>query len=182
MISDNSQITNYGYWELIDKCFVSPDKTKLLVYHKSDKSKVFFLTLYDIKTKEIISEIKPGWYCSNILWTEDYIIYEWRTSGGGTRLDYYTYLLEFINEINSYHFFFDIESNIVIGLPIYSAEDGIIDIYQFDNGKLIKSISFVNELCGNYVCNEIKKIEPYKYKVILKMIETDLIVDKEIAL
>lgn len=103
-IFDNhgNQVSHFANWELIENFFVSPDESKMLVYHRPDKAKAFLITLYDLSTKRVIAEVEPGWHCSDVRWTSDYLIYIWATSGGGTRFDYMDYnTLELVRELNA---------------------------------------------------------------------------------
>ena len=111
------QVTDFEGWELIEGVFISPDQDHVAVYHRSNGDSAFKFSLFDLATTELIAEIYPGWRCDDVHWTESHIIYRWATSGGGIRLQYYDYDLGFIREINSFDFYIDRASDIVIALP-----------------------------------------------------------------
>ena len=144
----NNQITNFANWELIQDFYVSPDETKMLVYHRPDKAKAFLITLYNLQTKKIIAEVEPGWGCYGIQWTKDYLIYIWRTSGGGVRYEYRDYeTLAIEKVVQSYLFFQDLEENLLIDIKYFTAglRDGII-AYNYSDGTKLKSIKIIDDL------------------------------------
>lgn len=176
------RVTNFGKWELIESLFVSPDEKKLLVYHKPDKGKSFVISLYDLEKNKLIAEAKPGWACHGVRWTDNYIIYEWGTSGGGHRLEYRDYNLKVIRVINSYRWFFDVDSDVVIALPHYSAEDGEINSYKYSDGTQIKTTNFTEKLGESYICSEVKKIGKKQYILTVEKLISGTMVEVELNL
>jgi hypothetical protein len=176
------RVTNFGKWELIRELFVSPDEKKLLVYHKPDKGKSLLISLYDLETNKLIAETKPGWSCYGVRWTDNYIIYEWATSGGGHRLEYRDYNLNLIREISSYFWFFDVDSDVVIDLPNYSAEDGEINTYKYSDGTKIQTINFKNKLGELYICSECKKIGKKQYVLTVEKLSSGTTSELELNL
>jgi hypothetical protein len=175
-------VTNFRKWELIRSLFVSPDEKKLLVYHKPDKGKSFVISLYDLEKNKLIAEAKPGWSCYGVRWSENYIIYEWATSGGGHRLEYRDYNLKVIRVINSYRWFFDVDSDFVIALPHYSAESGEINIYRYSDGAQIKTTNFTEKLGESYICTDCKKIGDKKYMLTVEKLISGTTVEVELDL
>ncbi|MDD5928501.1 MAG: hypothetical protein PUC37_01735 [Spirochaetales bacterium] len=143
----NNQITNFANWELIQDFYVSPDETKMLVYHRPDKAKAFLITLYNLQTKKIIAEVEPGWRCYGIRWTKDYLIYIWGTSGGGERYEYRDYeTLAIEKVVQSYLFFEDLEENLLIDTKYYRPSANGITFYNYSDGTKLKSIKIIDDL------------------------------------
>jgi len=142
----NRQITNFKNWELISDFFVSPDGKKMLVYHRPDKSRAFLITLFDLPHRKIIAECEPGWACSGVRWTEDYLIYVWATTGGGTNFEYRNYNnLAVEKTINAFLPFEDQEDNILIGASYFYGEPKVV-FYNYSSGAEIKAFDCVEEL------------------------------------
>lgn len=167
------RVTNYNKWELIETLFISPDDSKLLVYHRPDQSQTFLISLYDLKSAQLIAEVAPGWACRGIHWLSDSIIFVWGTTGGGTRFRYYDYKLSYQTEIQSYNFYIDSKSDRVIGLPMNAAENGIISIFEFSTGKKLSEINFSPELGELYTCSNIERVKAMKYKLTLETMTSD---------
>ncbi len=166
----NNQITNFKNWERIDGLYISPDNTKMIVYHRPDKARAYLISLYDLNSKTIIAECEPGWACFGIRWTKEYIIYIWATTGGGTRFEYRNYnTLAVEKTINAYFPFEDLEDNILIGASFFYCDKNIF-FYDFSNGNIVKTIDLaaVLEQKGIYTSGisvtDIKKIETKKYE------------------
>lgn len=178
----NVRVTNFEKWELIESLFVSPDNIKLLVYHKPDKGRYFKISLYDLEKNKLIAEAEPGWHCDNVRWTDNYIIYEWGTSGGGDRLEYRDYSLKLVRVISSYRWFFDVNSDVIIGLPIFSAEDGKIHSYKYSDGTQIQTTNFTNRLGELYICRECKKIGKKQYMLTVEKLISGTTAEVELDL
>lgn len=142
----NNQITFFKNWELIEKFYVSPDDTKMLVYHRPDKSRAFLITLYDLNKNQIIAECEPGWGCAGVIFTDKFLIYKWATSGGGTRFEYRDYnTLKVEKTISSYFPFEDIENNILICASYHYSDDEIC-LYNLSDGSVIQTVNLEQEL------------------------------------
>lgn len=142
----NNQITNFANWERIDGLYVSPDNTKMLVWHRPDKAKAYLITLYNLQTNSIIAECEPGMACFGVIWTNNYLIYKWATTGGGTRFEYRNYnTLAVEKTIQAYFPFEDEQDNILIGASFYYCENDIV-FYDFSNGTQLKTINLIKEL------------------------------------
>ncbi|MBO6183613.1 MAG: hypothetical protein J6O88_02835 [Chryseobacterium sp.] len=167
---NNNQITNFANWERIDGLYVSPDNTKMLVWHRPDKARAYIITLYDLKTNSIIAECEPGMACSGVRWTNNYLIYIWRTTGGGTRFEYRSYNTLAVEKTIQAYFPFESESdNILIGASFNYGENDIV-FYDFSNGTQLKTINLIKELeqkdiyvSGTSV-TDIKQIGTRKYQ------------------
>lgn len=142
----NNSITSFKNWELIQSFYVSPDETKMLVYHRPDKSRAFLITLYDLSKNQIIAECEPGWACFGVIWVEDYLIYKWATTGGGKRFEYRNYkTLEVEKTITSYFPFEDIKNNVLICASYFYFDDDV-EFYNLSDGSLIKTVNLKQEL------------------------------------
>lgn len=169
---NNNQITNFRNWELIDGLYVSPDNSKMLVYHRPDKAKAYLISLYDLNSKKLIAEREPGWACSGIRWGKDYLIYIWGTSGGGIRYEYRNYNnLNVEKELNAYLFFEDDEDNILIEYFHYTTgSHRHLIFYDLYSGTVIKDVYCIEvfEKRGIFTdamaVKNIKKIVPRKYE------------------
>ena len=144
----NKQITHFANWELIENFFVSPDESKLLVYHRPNKAKAFLITLYDLPSGKQIAETEPGWACRDIRWTKDYLIYIWATSGGGTRFEYRSYKsLKIEKGVQSYLFFEDEEEDLLFDTQYFGGNANLgVAVYKFSDGSHIKTFDFIDEL------------------------------------
>ncbi len=167
---NNNKITNFKNWELVDGLFVSPDNSKMLVWHRPDKARAYLITLYDLKTNSILAECEPGWACFGVRWTKDYLIYIWATTGGGTRFEYRNYkTLAVEKTINAYFEFEDEENNILIGASFFYCDNDIV-FYNFSDGTKLKTINLIDvlEQKGIYSSgtsiSDIKKIGTKKYE------------------
>lgn len=187
----NNQITSFKDWELIEDFFVSPDKTKMLVYHRPDKSRAFFITLYDLKNNNIIAECEPGWACFGVIWTDDYLIYKWATSGGGMRFEYRNYqTLTVEKSVTAYFPFEDVENNVLICASHFISNDDVT-FHNLSDGSLIKTVNLQNELLKKNIyangisMSSIKKTGIKKYKftfLYYRVDENDQEEDHQIAL
>ena len=183
---NNIQITNFKNWERIDGLYVSPDNTKMLVWHRPDKAKAYLITLYDLQTNSIIAECEPGMACFEVVWTKNYLIYVWATTGGGTRFQYRNYnTLAVEKSISAYFPFEDEEENILIDASFYYCENDI-SFYDFSNGNLLKTINLIDvlEQKGIYTSGtsvtDIKKVGTKKYKFdVSYYLNTEGMEDKE---
>ncbi len=138
---NNNQITSFSPWERVDGLYVSPDESKMLVWHRPDKAKAYLITLYDLKTKSVVAECEPGWSCSGVTWTSDYLVYKWATTGGGWRFEYRSYkTLEVIKTVTCYLSFEDLEDNVLICANYFYYDKDII-ICNLSDGKEIKKIN-----------------------------------------
>lgn len=138
---NNNQITGFSPWERVDGLYVSPDESKMLVWHRPDKAKAYLITLYDLKTKTIIAECEPGWSCFGVIWTPDYLVYKWATTGGGCRFEYRSYkTLKIIKTVICYLPFEDLEDNVLI-CANYFYDDKDIIICNLSDAKEIKKIN-----------------------------------------
>ncbi len=144
---ENNQVTKFKNWELIQSFYVSPDCSKMLVYHRPDKAKAFLFTLYDLSSNSVIAETEPGWACQEIQFTDDYLIWIWGTSGGGTRYVYLNYKdLSVYKVITSYYYIGDIEHNQLITWNYhgdYSSKDEVFYVffYNYTNANETDKIS-----------------------------------------
>ena len=153
-----NQISHFANWELIEKFFVSPDGTKMLVYHRPDKAKAFLITLYDLQDGTIVAEVEPGWYCRDVRWTKDYLIYIWGTSGGGTRFEYRDYeTLEVVRVLNTRIFLEFPEENVLVEKPDFG--DGKCTFYNYSDGTKIKTIDFKERLLRRLLASDEPKIK-----------------------
>ncbi len=183
---NNNQITNFKNWERIDGLYVSPDDTKMLVWHRPDKARAYLITLYDLQTNSIIAECEPGMACFGVRWTENYLIYIWATTGGGTRFEYRNYNnLAVEKTVTAYFPFEDEEDNILIGASFNYFENDVV-FYDFSNGNTLKTINLIDvlEQKGIYtsgtIVNDIKKIGTKKYEFdVMYYLNTEGMEDKE---
>lgn len=161
---EDNQITHFSNWELIEKFFVSPDESKMLVYHRPDKAKAFLLTLYDLRGRKKIAEAEPGCACRDVRWTKDYIIHIWATSGGGTRFVYCSYkTLKAEKVVQSYLFFEDEEEDLLFDTQFFGENANLgIAAYKFSDGSRIKTFSFIDELYKRTWASDEPKIKAAK--------------------
>ena len=153
-----NQISHFANWELIENFFVSPDETKMLVYHRPDKAKAFLITLYDLQGGTLVAEVEPGWHCDDVRWTKDYLIYIWGTSGGGTRFEYRNYeTLEVVRVLNARIFFEFPEENVLIEKPDFGG--GKCTFYNYSDGSEIKTVDFKERLFRKLWASDEPKIK-----------------------
>lgn len=178
----NNQITFFKNWELIDKFYVSPDETKMLVYHRPDKSSAFLITLYDLTKNTIIAECEPGWHCSGVIFTDDFLIYIWGTTGGGGRFEYRNYNTLQVEKTLTAHFpVEDIENNILILASFYYSDDEVY-FHNLSDGNLVKTINIKHELLKKHIyatgtsIYDIKKtgVKKYEFTIHYYSIEEDV--------
>jgi len=142
----NNQITNFKNWELITAFYVSPDNTKMLVYHRPDKSKAYLITLYDLKSKKILAECEPGFACFGVQWTDNYLIYKWGATGRGMSFEYRNYdNLKVEKTVTALISFEDFEDDILIKSSYFYFEKEII-FHKYSDGTVLKTVDCVEEL------------------------------------
>lgn len=165
------QITNFRNWELISDYFVSPERDKLLVYHRPDKARAFLITLYDLRTGNIIAEREPGWACFGVSWMKEHLVYKWATTGGGMRFEYRNYkTLDVEKTVTAFFPFEDEEDDILIESSYFYADRKIV-FRKFSDGSEIRTLDLADELSkrGIYTSgagvSDIEKTGKRKYKI-----------------
>ncbi len=164
------QVTQFKNWELISDFFVSPERDRLLVYHRPDKARAFLITLYDLRSGNIIAEVEPGWACFGIYWMKDYLVYKWATTGGGTRFEYRSYKTLAVEKTVTAFFPFEDEEDDILIESSYFYGDKKIVFRKFSDGSEIKSFDIAEELSKKGIntsgagVSDIEKAGKRKYK------------------
>lgn len=164
------QVTAFGRWERISGIHVSPDGTRLLVWHRPDRARAYLITLYDLRTGAATAEIEPGFACHGVRWTPGYLVYVWGTTGGGVNFEYRDYAtLEVKRRVNAFQPFEDQEGDILIEAS-YFYGDGKVKFHRFSDGSGIREFDLLEELGRKGIkanaasVQDIAKAGPGKYK------------------
>ena len=177
----NNKITDYDDWERIDGLYVSPDNSKMLVWHRPDKAPAYLITLYDLKTKSVVAECEPGMACQKVIWVPDYLIYVWSTTGGGVNYEYRNYEnLKVQKTINVFMPFEDPEENILIEANYFYYEKNIA-VHLLSDGTVINTINIIEQLKNAGIdayavsVQDITKIagRKYRFDISYQINETD---------
>ncbi|WP_246813878.1 hypothetical protein [Leptospira gomenensis] len=153
------QISRFSHWENIGKFVVSPDKSRLVVYHRKNDEKSFRLSVFDLEKKNhpLLSSFHPGMACHDLFWYADRIFFRTGTTGGGTFLWIYDKNLYRIGEIRSFALHIDTVLGIAIGSPVYPTDEGIFKIYNLFSGKTLEIFDYNKEVGEFYRTLELRK-------------------------
>ena len=162
----SSPVTDFDNWENIGSYYVSPDKSRMVVYHRPDKQNFWLISLYDLSSGQKLAELAPGFACRGVRWTNDYIVYEWGTTGGGQRREYRDKdSLALSHTVQASWFFEAPEDDALIGIPYFCTAWEPITAYSYNSGQRRAAIPHRHELGELYFVQSCKKTGQRTYTV-----------------